>query len=334
MLDLRSDTVTQPTAAMRAVIAAAEVGDDVYGDDPSVQELQTTLAQRLGKEAGLFVASGTQSNLLGIMSHCQRGDEYICGQAAHAYRFEGGGAAVLASVQPQPLSMAADGTIDLVELAAAIKPDDPHFARTRLVCLENTHAGALNPPGYAQQVKALCDKHGLGLHLDGARMFNASIASGTPVDALAAPFDSISICLSKGLGAPVGSVLLGNRELIDRARRWRKMVGGGMRQAGLLAAAGTYALAHHVERLAEDHAHAEHIGAVLNRLQSQCASVRTNMVFLHLPASQVQQLKASLEHAGILIRGPRWVFHLGINDTDIAHIESALHDAFEKLAVA
>ncbi|MFK7913928.1 MAG: low-specificity L-threonine aldolase [Pseudomonadales bacterium] len=334
MIDLRSDTVTRPTPAMRAAIASAEVGDDVYGDDPGVQDLQATIAERIGKPAALFVASGTQSNLLAILSHCERGDEYICGQAAHAYRFEGGGAAVLGSVQPQPLPMAADGTIALPELAAAIKPVDPHFAQTRLVCLENTHSGAVNPAGYAAEVGALCKQRQLALHLDGARLFNAAIATGTDAAELAAPFDSVSICLSKGLGAPVGSVLLGEQAFIGRAHRWRKVLGGGMRQAGLLAAAGSHALAHHVERLADDHANAKHIAECLNRLSSGCATAKTNMVFLDLPQKAIEQLKTALAEQQIIIRGPRWVFHLDIDDAAVQKLEAALPTAFGVLTAA
>lgn len=332
MIDLRSDTVTRPTGPMRAAIAAAPVGDDVYGDDPSVIALEQQLAERLDKEAGLFVASGTQSNLLAIMSHCGRGDEYLCGQNAHAYRFEGGGAAVLASVQPQPLPMADDGTIALSELTAAIKPVDPHFARSRLVCLENTHGGVVNPVDYAPQVRALCDRFGLALHLDGARLFNAACATGTSAATLAAPFDSVSICLSKGLGAPLGSVLLGSRALITAARRWRKMLGGGMRQAGLMAAAGSFALTHHINRLREDHAHAAHIAAVLNTLRPGSARAATNMVFLQLPDAQLELLVGLMAQHDIVIRGARWVFHLDIDVDAVRHIEAVLPQVIEQLA--
>lgn len=324
MIDLRSDTVTLPTPAMRQAIASAEVGDDVYGDDPTVNRLQAVVADRLGKEAALFVSSGTQSNLLAILSHCERGDEYIAGQAAHTYRFEGGGAAVLGSVQPQPLPMSADGQLDLLEVVKAIKPLDPHFARTRLLCLENTHSGVVLPQAYARTAKSLCDQHGLALHLDGARLFNAAIASKCSVATLAEPFDSVSICLSKGLGAPVGSVLAGSKSLIERALRWRKVLGGGMRQAGLLAAAGLYALEHHVERLAEDHANAARIAALLDSVQPGCARAATNMVFVDLPEQRLLKLKAQLAIDGIRIRGSRWVFHLGIGPKDMVLLERAL----------
>ncbi|RZI93889.1 MAG: low-specificity L-threonine aldolase, partial [Rubrivivax sp.] len=254
VVDLRSDTVTKPTAAMLEAIAAAKVGDDVFGDDPTVIALQERVAALLGKEAALFMSSGTQSNLCGLLAHCGRGDEYIVGQLAHTYRYEGGGAAVLGSIQPQPLPNQADGSIRLEDIAAAIKPDDPHFARTRLLALENTWSGNVLPASYVRDACELAHSRGLATHLDGARLFNAAVASGRTVADLARTFDSVSICFSKGLGAPIGSMLVGTRELIARAHRVRKMVGGGLRQVGLLAAAADHALTHHVERLADDHA--------------------------------------------------------------------------------
>ncbi|MGI9326464.1 MAG: low-specificity L-threonine aldolase [Pseudomonadales bacterium] len=324
LIDLRSDTVTLPTPAMRQAIASAEVGDDVYGDDPSVNRLQAVVADRLGKEAALFVASGTQSNLLAILSQCERGDEYIAGQSAHTYRFEGGGAAVLGSVQPQPLPMSADGQLDLQQVVQAIKPVDPHFARTRLLCLENTHGGVVLPQAYVRAAKSVCDQHGLALHLDGARLFNAAIASNCSVAALAEPFDTVSVCLSKGLGAPVGSVLAGSKPLIERALRWRKVLGGGMRQAGVLAAAGLHALEHHVQRLAEDHANAARIATLVNRVDPGCAHAATNMVFIDLPEQRLLALKAQLAKDGVCIRGARWVFHLGISSEDMVLLEQVL----------
>ena len=259
MIDLRSDTVTRPTAAMRVAMASADVGDDVFGDDPTVNALQEKIAALLGKEAALFVASGTQSNLVAIMSHCGRGDEYIVGQMAHTYRWEGGGAAALGSVQPQPLEHQHDGSLALAAIEAAIKPDDSHFARSRLLCLENTIGGKALPVAYLDAKRARCvKKRGLATHLDGARLFNAATALGgdprATARAIAAPFDSVSVCFSKGLGAPIGSALVGSREFIAGAHRWRKMVGGGMRQAGIVAAAALHALDHHVDRLADDHA--------------------------------------------------------------------------------
>ncbi|MGH8631522.1 MAG: low-specificity L-threonine aldolase, partial [Burkholderiales bacterium] len=253
VIDFRSDTVTKPTAAMRAVMAAAEVGDDVYGEDPTVNRLEALAAQMLGKQAAIFIVSGTQSNLLALLSHCERGDEYIVGQQGHTYKYEGGGAAVFGSIQPQPLDYELDGTLDLAKVEAAIKPDDPHFAKTRLLCLENTQAGKVLPLEYLRRAREFCNRKGLGLHLDGARIFNAAVDLGVPVTDISREFDTVSVCLSKGLGAPVGSVLCGPKALIAKARRWRKVLGGGMRQAGVLAAAGIYALNNHVERLKEDH---------------------------------------------------------------------------------
>src|SRR3954454_16577509 len=265
-IDLRSDTVTLPTDAMRNAMAAAELGDDVYGEDPTVNRLEAFAAGMLGKEAALFVASGTQGNLLGIMSHCERGDEYIVGQQGHTYKYEGGGAAVLGSIQPQPLDYEADGTLDLQRVEGAIKPDDAHFARTRLLCLENTQGGKALPLDYLRRAHDLARARELSLHLDGARVFNAAVKHGVPVHDIARWFDTVSVCLSKGLGAPVGSVLCGSSALVARARRWRKVLGGGMRQAGVLAAAGLYALEHNVARLEQDHANAAALAQALSHL--------------------------------------------------------------------
>jgi threonine aldolase len=319
--DFRSDTVTRPTLAMRAAMAAAPVGDDVFGDDPSVNALEAEVAALLGFEAALFVPSGTQSNLVAVMTHCARGDEYIVGQEAHTYRFEAGGAAVLGSVQPQPLDNARDGTLPLAAIEAAIKPDDAHFARTRLIALENTIGGRPLPAGYTQAVRELADRHGLAMHLDGARLWNAAVRQGVAPREIAAGFDSVSVCLSKGLGAPVGSVLCGRRDFITAARRWRKMLGGGMRQAGILAAAGSYAIAHHVERLAEDHENAERLAAGLARHPVlDVAPAATNMVFVGVPAAIAPAFAAHLAADGILITGTtrqRWVTHLDVDAADV-----------------
>lgn len=280
MTDLRSDTVTRPSQAMLAAMIGAEVGDDVWGDDPTVLRLQAVVAERAGKEASLFFPSGTQSNLAALMAHCERGDEYLVGQLAHTYKYEGGGAAVLGSIQPQPIENAPDGTLPLEKIVAAIKPVDNHFARTRLLALENTINGRVLPEDYVQEAVALAHSRDLSAHLDGARVCNAAVASGRTIADLCAPFDTVSICFSKGLGAPVGSVLIGSRALIERAQRWRKVLGGGMRQSGILAAACLYALEHNVERLADDHANATRLAAGLAGIAPvKVLSQATNMVF-------------------------------------------------------
>jgi threonine aldolase len=329
-IDLRSDTVTKPTPGMRAAMAAAEVGDDVYGEDPTVNRLEAHAAAMLGKEAALFVPSGTQSNLLGVMSHCERGDEYIVGQQAHTYKYEGGGAAVLGSIQPQPLELEPDGTLDLERVAAAIKPDDSHFAVTRLLCLENTQGGKALPLDYFGRAHAFARERGLGLHLDGARVFNAAVKQRVPVREIAQHFDTVSVCLSKGLGAPVGSVLCGSRDHIAKARRWRKVLGGGMRQAGVLAAAGLYALEHHVERLAEDHDNARALAEGLNGLpevQVDPRAVQTNMVFMSLSPERADALRGFLRASNILLGGGsqiRLVTHLDVSAADVKAVVQAI----------
>ena len=335
-VDLRSDTVTQPTAGMRAAMAAAPLGDDVFGDDPSVNALQEKIAALLGFEAALFVPTGTQSNLCAILSHCQRGDEYIVGQMAHCYRWEGGGAAVFGSVQPQPLNHQPDGSLAIADIEAAIKPDDPHFARTRLLALENTLGGKLLPFTYLQQATSLARSKGLATHLDGARLFNAAVAqaAATGGDArsearrIAGLFDSVSVCFSKGLGAPVGSALCGTRDFIARARRIRKMAGGAMRQSGLLAAAASHALDHQVERLAEDHALARRLAEGLACIEGlQVEAPHTNILFVDLAGPARERSAELLEHLnrqGVLATGLyrlRFVTHL---DVDAAGIDRAI----------
>ena len=331
-IDLRSDTVTRPSAAMRAAMAAAEVGDDVYGEDPTVNRLEALVADQFGMEAALFVPSGTQGNLLGVMSHCERGDEYIVGQQAHTYRYEGGGAAVLGSIQPQPLEFEADGTLDLDRVAAAIKPDDTHFARTRLLCLENTQDGKALPLDYLQRAHDFARRHGLGLHLDGARLFNAVVAQQVEAREIARLFDTVSVCLSKGLGAPVGSVLAGSRAHIAKARRWRKVLGGGMRQAGILAAAGIYALEHNVERLAEDHDHAQLLASLLSRIDGiRVEPAQTNMVFAHVDAGRAAALREFLRRRGMLTHpGPRFRFvtHLDVDRRDLEACAAVMAEFF------
>jgi threonine aldolase len=394
-MDFRSDTVTRPTPAMREAIARAQVGDDVFGDDPGVRALQHKAASWFGFEAALFMPSGTQANLVALMTHCQRGDEAIVGQQSHHYRWEGGGMAVLGSIQPQPLENLADGSLDLDAVAAAIKPDDPHFPRTRLLALENTIGGKVLGLPYLRQAGELARRRGLAIHLDGARLINAAVETarqrppgingnesgpadrtdkpagspGTQPDAAPGPtagaimqaakaicesFDSVSICLSKGLGAPVGSLLLGPSAWIGRAVRVRKMLGGGMRQAGILAAAGVYALDHHVERIAQDHAnalrlaqglHALSIGQPLPNPPGPAQSARadseragrlsgqltvqipqTNIVFVTVRVREAASFGQFLEQHGVRCTGSvqpdgsvlqRWVTHLDIDGTAI-----------------
>jgi threonine aldolase len=332
-VDLRSDTVTQPTPAMREAMMRAELGDDVFGDDPSVNALQARIAALLGKEAALFVPTGTMGNLCGLMAHCQRGDEYLVGQMAHTYRWEGGGAAVLGSIQPQPLAQQPDGSIPLADIEAAIKPDDAHFARTRLLALENTWGGQVLPKAYVDQACALAHGRGLATHLDGARLFNAAVASGRAAAELAAPFDSVSVCFSKGLGTPAGSALVGSRALVARAHRVRKMLGGGMRQAGVLAAAALHALEHHVARLAEDHANARLLAEGLQGLEGvSLAPPQTNIVFVDVVPAKAAGLVERLKAAGVLCTGLyrlRFVTHLDVSRADIERavpaIRAALH---------
>ena len=325
LYDFRSDTVTRPTPGMLAAMTSAPVGDDVWGDDPTVIRLQAVLAERLGYEAGLFVPSGTQSNLIGLMTHCQRGEEYLVGQDAHTYKYEGGGAAVLGSIQPQPVENAADGTLPLDKLKKAVKPDDAHFARTRLLALENTIGGKVLPQAYVDEATAWAHGIGLATHLDGARIWNAAVAIGAEPGVLARGFDSVSVCLSKGLGAPVGSVLLGGKDFIQQAKRWRKMLGGGMRQAGVLAAAGLYALEHNLARLADDHANAARLAAGLAQLPGLKVETQTNMVFVQVDAAIAADFAAHLNAAGLLVSSvgtaQRWVTHL---DVDTAAVDAAL----------
>jgi len=341
IVDLRSDTVTRPTPGMRQAMLHAEVGDDVFGDDPTVNALQERIAAMTGKEAALYMPTGTQSNLCGLLAHCQRGEEYIVGQLAHTYRYEGGGAAVLGSIQPQPLLMDAQGRMALGDIAAAIKPDDAHFARTRLLCLENTWNGNVMPHDYLTDAAALARAQGLSVHLDGARVFNAAVANaGEGGDALAAlrqmtdVFDSVSVCFSKGLGAPLGSALCGSKELIGRAHRVRKMTGGGLRQAGVVAAAALYALDHHVDRLRQDHAMAQRLAAGLQGLSGlSVRSAQTNIVFLDVSEGRGPALLAHLKAAGVLATGMlglRFVTHLDVDAEAIDRAIAAIRDFIQK----
>lgn len=323
LIDLRSDTVTRPTVGMREAMLNAPTGDDVYGEDPTVSQLEQYLAAQLGMQAGLFVPSGTMSNLLALMAHCERGDEYITGQLAHTYKYEAGGAAVLGSIQPQPVEMEPDGSLDLQRVASAIKPDDFHFARTRLLVLENTMQGKVLPLEYLAEAKAFTRERGLALHLDGARLFNAAVKLGCRAADISRHFDSVSVCLSKGLGAPVGSVLCGDEALVAKARRLRKMVGGGMRQAGMLAAAGLYALENHVLRLAHDHQRALAIAEGLQALGYVVEPVQTNMVYVQV-GDRAGALKAFCAERGLVLTAAprlRLVTHL---DVHAEHVEQVI----------
>ena len=336
-VDLRSDTVTQPSAAMRKAMAEAPVGDDVFGDDPTVNRLQAVCAERFGMEAGLFFPSGTQSNLAALMAHCSRGEECIVGQEAHTYRYEAGGMAVLGSIQPQPLQNNPDGSIDLALVESAIKPDDSHFAITKLLALENTIGGKVLARAYLAEAVALARRRKLSIHLDGARIFNAAVKLGMPVDRLCEGFDTVSVCLSKGLGTPAGTVLVGRREVIERARRVRKMLGGTMRQVGILAAAGLYALEHNVARLAEDHANAERLAAGLAALGLPVAPVQTNMVFVEVPRESAEALKRHLEAHGVATLGGykmRLVTHLDVDSAGIDRALGAFKGFFQHAAAA
>ena len=317
LVDLRSDTVTRPSPGMRKAMTEAEVGDDVFGDDPTVNRLQERAAQVFGFEAALLFPSGTQSNLAALMSHCQRGEEAILGSDSHSYRYEAGGLAVLGSIQPQVIANRPDGTLDLAQVEAAIKPDDAHFARTRLLALENTIGGKPISRKYLEDALQLARRKNLATHLDGARIFNAAAHFHTDVKTLCAGFDSVSACLSKGLGAPAGTVLMGSREFIARAHRARKILGGAMRQAGVIAAAGLYALEHNVARLPTDHRNAERLARGLQKF-GLAVEQQTNMVFATVPS--VADLADHLKKRGVLVlaRAPmRLVTHLDVDEAGI-----------------
>lgn len=330
-IDLRSDTVTLPTPQMRDAMAEAEVGDDVYGEDPSINRLEEMSAARMGKEAGLFVASGTMGNLSAVLAYCGRGDEFILGNLSHTFIFEAGGAAALGGVHPHTLNNQPDGTLVLEDVETAIRPDDIHQPITRLVVLENTHnrcGGIALGVEYTRAAGELAHEHGLNLHLDGARIFNAAILFGVDVTELVDPADSVTFCLSKGLSAPVGSVLCGSKDFISRARRIRKQLGGGMRQAGVLAAAGIVALETMVDRLAEDHSRAKQLAQGLSLIPGLLldpGTPYTNMVFLSLgdgaPFSG-NEVADRLKQNGVLVgvvskNRFRLVTHYGIEDADI-----------------
>ena len=335
VIDLRSDTVTAPCDGMRAAMRAAAVGDDVYGEDPTVKKLEQELAAMTAQSAGLFFPTGTMSNLAALLTHCARGDEYIVAQTAHTYKYEGGGAAVLGGIQPQPLDAEPDGTLDLNKVAASVKADDFHFAKTKLLSLENTFHGRVLPLAYLQRAAEFARRYDLKLHLDGARVFNAAVALNIKVAEITRGFDSVSVCLSKGLGAPVGSVLCGGAEFIARARRWRKMAGGGMRQAGVLAAAGLYALQNNIARLADDHRRAANLAAKFNSISGvevAGGSAHTNMLFVKFPGRDYEKLRAFAKARGVLLGGrdgdsyARLVIHKHITCRDVDRVAQTIAD--------
>jgi threonine aldolase len=335
IIDLRSDTVTRPGSKMRAAMSQAKVGDDVLGEDPTINQLEEMTANILGMKSGLFVGSGTLANLLALFSHCQRGDEYIAGQEAHSYLEEGGGGAILASIQPQPIPNEPDGTLSIETIRAVIKPDDFHFARTRLLCLENTWHGRPLPLKYLKEASNLAVERQLAFHLDGARVFNAAVRQNVEASLICGHFDSASTCLSKGLGAPVGSVLCGSQPFIDNARRWRKVLGGGWRQGGVLAAAGLYALEHHIDQLSTDHYHAALLAELLadiEELSIDDMPERTNMVWVEIPKWCVDDIESEMRKKGILISMDdyplRLVTHLDIDENHIKLTAKAFKDYF------
>lgn len=337
--DFRSDTVTRPSAGMRRAMAEAEVGDDVFGDDPTVQKLEAAVAERLGKDAGVFMSSGTQSNLSALMAHCGRGDEYIAGMDAHCYAHEQGGAAWLGSIQPAPVPHQPDGTLALGDIEAAIKEDDPHLARTRLLALENTFGGRVMPQNWIEDATTLARKHNLSTHLDGARVFNASVASNIDAADIARPFDTVSVCLSKGLGAPIGSVLVGDRELVEKARRLRKALGGGLRQVGLIAAAGLYALEHNVDRLAIDHANAKRLAEGFAKIPAlKVTRPDTNIVWVTVAPAHSKGFTDFVMADGFGITGgygkaqQRWVTHLDVDEAAVDRAIAAAERYFSSAA--
>jgi len=337
MIDLRSDTVTKPTAEMYKAMSEAAVGDDVYGDDPTINELEETVADLLGFEAGLFVTSGTQSNFTALLTHCGRGDEYIIGETYHVYKSEAVGTAALGGIIPQTIPVEEDGSVSINLIEAKIKPDDIHFPRTKLVCFENTYNGKALSPDYMKKASDVASKHGLSSHLDGARLMNAAIANRCSPKDLTRGFTTVSLCLSKGLGAPVGSVLTGSSNFIKEARRARKMLGGGMRQAGILAACGLVAVKTQIDRLEEDHRLASRLATELSQIpdiQTEPGGANTNMVFITVPDQHRDPLKAFLKNKGILIGGRpptfRLVIHRDIDGKDIPTTVAAFAEYFRK----
>ena len=345
IIDLRSDTVTLPTPRMREAMYRAELGDDVFGEDPTVNRLQEMAAERLGKEAGLLVVSGTMGNLVSLLTHCGRGDEVVMGDRAHTFLFEAGGASALGGIHVRTVPNQPDGTIRPADVVAAIRGDNVHFPRSRLVCLENTHnrcSGAALSPAQMESVAAVARAHGLRVHLDGARIFNAAVALGLPARELAAVADSVSFCLSKGLSAPVGSVICASKAFIAEARRQRKVVGGGMRQAGIIAAAGIVALEEMIDRLAEDHAHARLLAEAIAEIPGLAIDpppVLTNIVIFEVtdPRLTPQELSRRLLARGVKInptegRSLRAVTHYGIERTDVEQAIRVLRQVMQAAA--
>ena len=335
MIDLRSDTVTKPSLEMYEAMNTADVGDDGYGDDPTVIELEATVSAVLGFEAGLFVTSGTQSNLTAVLTHCGRGDEYVIGESYHVYRAEGVGTAALGGVIPQTVPVLPDGSVDLDQVEGKIKPDDMHFPRTRLICFENTHNGKPLSPDYMAAATAVAKRNGLACHLDGARLMNAAIVQSCAPKDLTRGFDTVSLCLSKGLGAPAGSVLSGSLDFIEEARRWRKILGGGMRQSGILAACGLVAIRNQVDRLAEDHALAARLASGLAQIpevETEPQGANTNMVFIKVNGAHREPLLAHLKSKGILVGGRpptfRLVVHRDIQEADVEATVSQIAEYF------
>jgi threonine aldolase len=332
-IDLRSDTVTQPSELMREAMRGAEVGDDVMREDPTVNRLEKHTADLLGKEAALFVASGTQGNLISVMSHCGRGEEFIAGSGSHIFKWEAGGSAVLGSVYPQPIDFEENGTLDLEKVKKVIKPDDSHFAITKLLALENTHGGKVLPLSYLKKASEFAKEHRLKTHLDGARVFNAAVALRIDVKEISRHFDSVTFCLSKGLGCPVGSLICADADFITKARRIRKILGGGMRQAGILAAAGLFALEHNVNRLNEDHENAAYLAQKLSKLLSLQGKVQvhTNMIFIDAGTDGHVGLPHFFLSRGIIIWGGdviRLVMHLNVSRADMDTVFSAFRDYY------
>jgi threonine aldolase len=337
IIDLRSDTVTLPSDEMRAAICRAELGDDVFGEDPTVNRLEAIAAERVGKEAAMLVPTGTMGNLASILTHCGRGDEVILGDCCHTFIYEAGGISALGGIHPRPVPNQPDGTLRLEDIEGAIRPDNVHFPRTRLICLENTHnrcGGAALTPAYTDRVVALARSHDLAVHLDGARIFNAAVALGVDVRELTRPVDSLSFCLSKGLAAPVGSVICGSKDFIRKAWRARKILGGGMRQAGIIAAAGIVALDRMTDRLREDHDNASRLAqgiAQIEGLSVDLARVQTNIVYFDIARAglDADELVSRLAGQGVKVLSVsstrlRAVTHYGITAADIEQSLTAL----------